>query len=486
METELTLRHLIDGEWVTGSGPQLRSTNPANPEQVVAVCAQADVDLVEQAVAAADRAQESWDSLGLIARGSVLRRAAELLAERSEQIAELMTAEEGKTISESRGEVGATVETLHYHAAAGRFHTENVFASGNTSEVIRTIRRALGVVGVITPWNFPVMIPVWKIAPALLWGNSVVWKPASNTPASAAAIAAVFADAGVPAGVLNLVIGPGRIGSEIVNNETVAGVTFTGSVSVGKSIAADCVARGAKVQLELGGHNAGIVCDDADLEHAVPLLVGGAMGSTGQKCTATRRIIAVDSIHDRLVDALGRAVTDLKIGDGMDPNIEIGPLVSASAQQEVRDALDLARSQGAEVVAEATTPDGPGWYGTPTLLSGTPKLDICQEEVFGPISTVLRVGDLAEAITLANDTAFGLTASIFTDAPHNIDRFVHGVDAGLLKVNGPTTGSEIHAPFGGLKDSTFPGPREQHASSAADFFTTTRTAYIKASPARPT
>ncbi len=473
------LRHLINGAWVTGTGPELSSTNPADPSEVIATYRRADETMIDISIAAAMEARAAWNEIGLLARGRILRDAAGVLADRADDIASLMTAEEGKTLAESRGEVEASVETLHYHAAQARTATGSTFASSHMDEWIRTVRVPLGAVGVITPWNFPVQIPIWKIAPALLWGNTVVWKPASETPAVSVALAEVFDDAGLPPGVLGLILTSGQVASNIVADERVAAVTFTGSVPVGRSIATTLAARGAKTQLELGGHNAAIVLPDIDPASAAPVLTAGAMGSTGQKCTATRRIIAVGPAYDRVVETVAKAVEQLRVGNGADPETDIGPLVSASARSEVEAALAAAIDEGAEVVATAAPGDVPGHLLAPTVLTGPPSLSICRQEVFGPITTILAADDLDHAIELANGTRFGLTASVFSSDERSIRRCVMEVDAGLVKANAATTGSELHVPFGGLKDSTFPGPREQNATSSAEFFTSTKSAYLR-------
>ncbi|QSE90614.1 aldehyde dehydrogenase family protein [Rhodococcus pseudokoreensis] len=477
-DTDNRLRHLIGGEWVDGDGPVAATTNPAD-ETVVAEYHPADSRLLDAAVAAAVSARREWDDRGIIARGLVLRRAAEILADRADAVAELMTREQGKTLPESRAEVGATVETLHYHAAQARNADGATFPSSHPDEVIRTVRRPLGVVAAITPWNFPLQIPAWKLAPALLWGNTVVWKPASDTVAVAAAFAEVLAAAGVPAGVLNMVLGPGTIGAELVSREEISGVTFTGSVPVGRSIQAAAVPRGAKVQMELGGHNAAIVLPDVDPREAAAVLIAGAMGSSGQKCTATRRIIAVGDAYDDLVPGLVARVEQLVVGDGLAPESQIGPLVSARAAKEVTAAIDQALSEGAELLGSAPLPPSGAAFVAPTLLAGTTALTISREEVFGPVTLVLRARDLDEAIDLANATSFGLTAAVFTCDERAARRCIRDLDAGLIKVNAPNTGSELHAPFGGLKDSSFPAPREQNAATSAEFFTWSKIAYSR-------
>ncbi|MBP0460247.1 aldehyde dehydrogenase family protein [Streptomyces bomunensis] len=487
LDQPATLRHLIAGQWVDGEGAEARSLDPAHPGRAVAVYRTAGEKLLDEAITAACSAQREWSARGLIQRGLVLRRAAGLLEERAEEIARLMTREEGKTLPESRAEVGASVETLYYHAARARAADGTTYPSSHPDEVIRTLRRPLGVVAAITPWNFPLQIPVWKIAPALLWGNAVVWKPASDTVAVAAAFARILVDAGVPAGVLSLLLAPGGLGAALVAREEVTGVTFTGSVAVGRSIQAAAVPRGAKVQMELGGHNAAIVLPDADPAAAAADLVAGAMGSTGQKCTGTRRIIAVGEAYDALLPELRRRVEALVVGDGLDDGVDIGPLVSARAREEVDSAVEQALSEGAQVLARADAgPASDGdCYFAPTLLAGHPDLTICREEVFGPVTTLVRAADLDEAIRIANGTAFGLTAAVFTGDERAVRRCVEELDAGLVKANAPTTGSELHAPFGGLKDSSFPAPREQNGDSAAEFFTWSKTAYLRtAAPAR--
>ncbi len=475
------LTHLIGGEWVEGDSDagDVQSTNPAHLSHPVATYRQAGLGLLGRSIEAAEDAQPAWAALGLIARGRILRRAADILERRSDEVARLMTVEEGKTLPESRGEVDAAVETLYYHAASARTAQGATFASGHPDELIRTFRVPVGVVAVITPWNFPIQIPVWKIAPALLWGNSVVWKPASETPAVSVLLAEVFQEAGIPPGVLNLILAPGSIGGALVESERVAAITFTGSVPVGRSIAKAAVERGAKVQLEMGGHNAAIVLPDVDPAIAAESLVFGAMGSTGQKCTATRRIIAVGGMYDALIPELTSRIEALRLGDGLDEGVNIGPLISEAAKADVESSVATALSEGAVVLARSEIGDLSGAYFAPTLLAGTPDLTIANEEVFGPVTVVLAARDLDEAITIANATSFGLTSTVFSSDEDSVRRCVVEINAGIVKANAPTTGSELHVPFGGLKDSSFPAPREQNSDSSADFFTWSKAAYIR-------
>lgn len=473
------LRNLVGGQWIAGDGAAAVSRNPARPEEAVATYNEATEALLDKAMSAAASSAREWDDLGLIARGRVLRRAATLLGERAEEVAVLMTREQGKTLPESRAEVAATIDTLDYHAASARQSDGVTYPSSNSDELIRTVRRPVGPVAVITPWNFPLQIPAWKIAPALLWGNPVVWKAASDTPAVAVAFAAVLSEAGVPAGVLNLLLGPGALGAQLVAHPATAAVTFTGSVPVGESIRDAVVPLGSRLQMELGGHNAAIVMPDADLEAAATTIVAAATGSTGQKCTATRRIIAVGEAAEPLRKALAARISALRVGEGTADDTDLGPLVSARARTEVLAAVDQAVAEGADVAARSAVPDGPGHYVPATLLAGDPALTICQEEVFGPVVTLLTVDDLDQAIDLANATTFGLTASVFTRDEQVVRRCLRDVVAGLVKVNAPSTGSELHAPFGGLRSSTFPAPREQNSATAAEFFSITKTAYLR-------
>lgn len=478
----LALKQLINGQWVEGGGTTAISSNPADPQESVARYATATSADLDSALDAATAASSAWDRLGIIARGNILRGAAEVLGRRAEEAARLMTREQGKTLADSRGEVGATIETLYYNAGSARRSNAAVYPSANPDEVVRTVRRPLGTVAVITPWNFPLQIPAWKIAPALLWGNTVVWKTASDTPATAVLFAEILEEAGVPAGVLNLLLGPGALGSELVADPRAEAVTFTGSVEVGRLIREKSVLRGAKLQMELGGHNAAIVLPDADLSSAADFITAAATGSTGQKCTATRRIIAVGAVHDALRAALAERFNALHVAAGTEVGAGIGPVVNERARRDIEQAVEQAEAEGAQVLARAPIPAGQGHFVAPTLLGGSPDLTICREEVFGPIVTLLRVESLEEAIELANATEFGLTASVFTSDERSIRRCLNDLVAGLIKVNGPSTGSEVHAPFGGLRDSSQPGPREQNSDAAADFFTITKTAYLRLAP----
>lgn len=314
------LQNLINGNWQAGQLGEQESLNPAHPGEIVARYRTSSEEDIREAVAMAQSAAARWESEGVLKRGLILRDVADLMQQRQEELAELMTSEQGKTLAESRVEVAGSIETIRYHAASSRSPLGKTYPSSFPGETIHTTRQALGVVAVITPWNFPTQIPAWKIAPALLWGNSVVWKPASDVPAVSHAFASVFHDAGVPAGVLNMVLASGSVAQSLVDSPVIAGITFTGSVAVGSLIARSAASRGIKTQLELGGHNAAIVMPDVDPEYVAAQLVVGAMSGTGQKCTATRRIITVGDIHDDFVAALRREIEMLVVGDGAEKN----------------------------------------------------------------------------------------------------------------------------------------------------------------------
>ncbi len=474
----------IDGIWVEGDAELVTRFNPAAPDEAVTTYRQAGSAQLDQAVRAASAAGPGWDSLGILGRAKVLFAAAGLIRERAEEIAQVMTAEHGKTLAESRVEVEASADTFEYHAGSSRNPVGTVYPSSHPDERIMTIRRPLGIVGVITPWNFPLQIPAWKIAPALLHGNTVVWKSASHTPGVSLLLMEILASAGLPAGVVNLLLGPGSLGSKLVSHPMVAGVTFTGSVPVGHHIREIVCGRGAKLQMELGGHNATLVLPDADVELAATSVVNAAMGSTGQKCTATRRVILVGGGHEAFLKRVTSMVRALVLGPGTDPIVQIGPAVSEVARDEIMAAIDQAVAEGAEILAQAKLPLDEGNYVPPTVLSGPDSLTICREEVFGPVVTILRAATLTEAIELANSTPFGLTAAVFTSDERAVRLCVAKLEAGLVKVNAPSTGSELHAPFGGLKDSTFAGPREQNAAAASAFFTHEKTAYLRLAPER--
>lgn len=477
MTETLDLCHWIDGEKVAADRPT-QSLNPSDTREVVARTPDgADVE-VNAAVAAAKAAFPAWSEASPEVRSDILDRAGTLVMERREALGRLLSREEGKTLAEGIGETVRAGRILKYFAGeALRLHGQNL-ASVRPGVEIQTYRQAVGVYGLITPWNFPIAIPAWKAAPALAFGNTVVMKPAGPTPATAEALVAILHEAGLPKGVLNLVIGRGRVGQAIVDHPDVAGISFTGSQGVGAGVAFGAVKRQARVQLEMGGKNPLIVLDDADLDRAVQIALDGSFFATGQRCTASSRLIVQDGIHDRFVAALAERVAALRVGDALDPATQMGPAVSEDQMENSYRYIDIARSEGGRVVTggERLTLDKPGWYVQPTLISDTgPGMRINTEEVFGPVASTLRVKDYEAALEIANGSEFGLSAGIVTASLKHARDFQRRSRSGMVMVNLPTAGVDYHVPFGGSKSSSY-GAREQ-GFAAADFFTQTKTAY---------
>jgi len=477
MTETLDLCHWIDGEKVAADRPTQRM-NPSDTREVVARTPDgADVE-VNAAVAAAKAAFPAWSEASPEVRSDILDRAGTLVMERREALGRLLSREEGKTLAEGIGETVRAGRILKYFAGeALRLHGQNL-ASVRPGVEIQTYRQAVGVYGLITPWNFPIAIPAWKAAPALAFGNTVVMKPAGPTPATAEALVAILHEAGLPKGVLNLVIGRGRVGQAIVDHPDVAGISFTGSQGVGAGVAFGAVKRQARVQLEMGGKNPLIVLDDADLDRAVQIALDGSFFATGQRCTASSRLIVQDGIHDRFVAALAERVAALRVGDALDPATQMGPAVSEDQMENSYRYIDIARGEGGRVVTggERLTLDKPGWYVQPTLISDTgPGMRINTEEVFGPVASTLRVKDYEAALEIANGSEFGLSAGIVTASLKHARDFQRRSRSGMVMVNLPTAGVDYHVPFGGSRSSSY-GAREQ-GFAAADFFTQTKTAY---------
>ena len=480
MTDALDLSHWINGEKVAAERPS-ESLNPSDIRDLVARTPDGGDAEVNAAVAAARDAFPAWSEASPELRSDVLDRAGTLLMERREQIGRLLSREEGKTLAEGVGETARAARILKYFAGeALRVHGQNL-ASVRPGVEIQTYRQAVGVYGLITPWNFPIAIPAWKAAPALAFGNTVVLKPAGPTPATAEALVAVLHEAGLPKGVLNLVIGRGRVGQAIVDHPDVAGVSFTGSQGVGAGVAAGAVRRQARVQLEMGGKNPLIVLDDADLDRAVQIALDGSFFATGQRCTASSRLIVQDGIHDRFVAALAERLKGLKVGDALDPSTNIGPAVSEDQRETSYRYIDIAKGEGGRVVVggERLSLDKPGWYVQPTLIADTAAaMRINTEEVFGPVASTIRVGGYEEALDIANGVEFGLSAGIVTSSLKHARDFQRRARAGMTMVNLPTAGVDYHVPFGGTKSSSY-GPREQ-GFAAVEFFTQTKTSYSAA------
>ncbi|MFC0633140.1 aldehyde dehydrogenase family protein [Brevundimonas balnearis] len=477
MAETLELSHWINGEKVGGDRPA-ESLNPSDTRDVVARTPDGSESDVDAAVQAARDAFPAWSQASPEVRSDILDRASNLLMERREAVGRLLSREEGKTLPEGIGETMRAARILKYFAGeALRLHGQNL-PSVRPGVEIQTYRQAVGVYGLITPWNFPIAIPAWKAAPALAFGNTVVLKPAGPTPATAEALVAILHEAGLPKGVLNMVIGRGRVGQAIVDHPGVDGVSFTGSQGVGAGVAAGAVKRQARVQLEMGGKNPLIVMDDADLDRAVAVALDGSFFATGQRCTASSRLIVQDGIHDRFVEALAEKVKGLKVGDALDSTTNIGPAVSEDQRETSYRYIDVAREEGGRIVTGGgrLNLDKPGWYVEPTLIADTHATSrINREEVFGPVASTIRVKSFEEALEIANGVEFGLSAGIVTQSLKHAREFQRLAKAGMTMVNLPTAGVDYHVPFGGTKASSY-GPREQ-GFAAQEFFTLTKTSY---------
>lgn len=478
MTDTLELSHWIGGERVAADAPG-ESLNPSDIRDLVARVPDGGAAEVDQAVAAARAAFPAWSEASPEARADVLDRAGALLLERREQIGRLLSREEGKTLAEGVGETARAGRVFRYFAGeALRRHGQNLDSVRPGVEV-RTRREAVGVFGLITPWNFPIAIPAWKAAPALAFGNTVVMKPAGPTPAIAWALAELLHEAGAPAGVFNLVLGRGQVGQAIVDHPGVDGISFTGSQSVGEGVARGAAARQARVQLEMGGKNPLVILDDADLDRAVAIALDGSFFATGQRCTASSRLIVTDGIHDRFVAALADKVAALRVGDALDPQTQMGPAVSEAQMEQSYRYIDLAAGDGGRLVTggQRLQLDKPGWYVQPALIADTAKdMRINCEEVFGPVASTVRVKDYEEALNVANHGDFGLSAGIVTSSLKHAQDFQRRMRAGMVMVNLPTAGVDYHVPFGGVKKSSY-GQREQ-GFAAIEFYTQTKTVYV--------
>jgi alpha-ketoglutaric semialdehyde dehydrogenase len=481
---QMTFLNYINGTWVASSSGEVKaSINPANVDDIVGYIQMSTKEEVDKAVAVAKLAQKSWRKLAGSERGAYLYKVADIIESRLVDIAETMTREMGKTLPEAKGETARGVAILRYYAGEGMRKVGDVIPSTDSSALMFTSRVPLGVVGVITPWNFPVAIPIWKIAPALIYGNSVVVKPAQEAAVTCAKLIQCFEEAGFPPGVINLVTGSGsKIGQALTDNPDVHGITFTGSNSVGKAIGQGALARGAKYQLEMGGKNPVIVAADADLNLAVEQTINGAFRSTGQKCTATSRVIVQSEIYDVFKARLLEKVKEITVGNGLHDGIWMGPSASKSQLDTVLYYINKGQEEGATLLAGGKRLTGgefdKGYFVEPTIFEDvTSKMTIAQEEIFGPVIALLKVETLEEAVQIANDCEFGLSASIFTNNIQNMLSFINDMEAGLIRVNAESAGVELQAPFGGMKQSSSHS-REQ-GEAAKEFFTSIKTIFVK-------
>ncbi|MFD2655885.1 alpha-ketoglutaric semialdehyde dehydrogenase GucD [Gracilibacillus thailandensis] len=474
----------IGGEWKeTVSGEVLASYNPANKHEVVGSVQNSTISELDEAVAQAKKAQKAWRKLAGAERGNYLYKAAAMLEENLEEIAITMTKEMGKSLPEAKGETNRGIQILKYYAGEGMRSDGDVIPSTDASALMFSKRVPIGVVGVITPWNFPVAIPIWKMAPALIYGNSVVLKPATEGAVTAAKVIECFDKAGFPAGVINFVTGSGSvIGQGLAEHTDVHAVTFTGSNQVGKNIGKIVAARGGKYQLEMGGKNPIIIAEDADVEAAVDATLSGGLKSTGQKCTCSSRVIVQSSIYEQFKQRLMEKAQDIKVGDGMEASTWMGPCASEGQFNTVKHYIAEGQEEGATLVlggnqlTEGNLKDG--YYIEPTIFEDvTTDMTIAQEEIFGPVLALMKVDTVEEAIDLANDVEFGLSASIFTKNIDHILSFIDDIEAGLVRINSETAGVELQAPFGGMKASSSYS-REQ-GQAAKEFFTTTKTVFLK-------
>ncbi|HWV10477.1 MAG TPA: aldehyde dehydrogenase family protein [Pseudomonas sp.] len=469
----------INGQWVAGAS-YAPNVNPSDLSDVVGDYAQADADQVNQAIAAARAAFPAWSTSGIQARSDSLDKVGSEILARREELGALLAREEGKTLPEAIGEVTRAGNIFKFFAGECLRLAGELLPSVRPGVSVEITREPLGVVGLITPWNFPIAIPSWKVAPALAYGNCVVLKPADLVPGCAWAITEIISRAGFPAGVFNLVMGTGRVvGETIVQNKQVDGISFTGSVGVGRTIAANAIARGAKVQLEMGGKNPQVILDDADLDVAVELAVQSAFYSTGQRCTASSRLIVTAGIYDRFVAAMAERMKSIKVGHALDKGTDVGPVVSQAQLDQDLKYIEIGKQEGARLVCggERVGSEKEGFYLAPTLFAdSTGDMRISREEIFGPVANIVKVANYEEALAMANDTEFGLSAGICTTSLKYANHFKRHVQAGMVMVNLPTAGVDYHVPFGGRKGSSY-GSREQ-GKYAQEFYTTVKTTYI--------
>lgn len=479
-----TYKNYINGEWIASSNEQVEaSINPANKIKIVGYVQKSPKEDLDKAVAAAKKAQAGWRKLSGAARGDFLFSVANILEKNLDEIAETMTKEMGKTLPESKGETARGVAILRYYAGEGMRKVGDVIPSTDSDALMFSTRTPLGVIGIITPWNFPVAIPIWKMAPALIYGNTVVFKPGQEASVTAAKVIECFAEAGLPEGVVNFITGPGsQVGQAIIDHPDINGITFTGSDTIGKLVGQGALARGAKYQLEMGGKNPVIVANDADLDLAVEATISGGLRSTGQKCTATSRVIIQSEVYDTFKEKLIDKVKQIKVGDGLIDGNWMGPCASENQLNTVLSYIEKGKEEGATLLIGGNKPEAEGlengFYVQPTVFEDVSRdMVIVKEEIFGPVLALMKVDTIEEALEVANDTIYGLSASIFTTNISNMLSFIKDMDAGLVRINAESAGVELQAPFGGMKQSGSHS-REQ-GQAAIEFFTSIKTVFVK-------
>jgi aldehyde dehydrogenase (NAD+) len=476
-------QNYIDGRWLDAkSGKTFENRNPANWDEVIGTFPLSSKEEVDQAVKAARRAFESWRLVPAPKRGDIMKKVGDILTARKEEIAKQMTREMGKVLLETRGDVQEGIDTAYYGASEARRLFGHTVPSELPNKFNMAIRVPIGVAAIITPWNFPMAIPTWKIFPALVCGNTVVFKPASDTPATATTLVEILLEAGVPPGVINIVHGGGReVGISLVEHPDVDLVSFTGSTAVGKKISEVASKTLKRVSLELGGKNAQIVMDDANLDLALEGVLWGAFGTTGQRCTATSRLIVHEKVYDRFVSMVVDHAKRLRLGDGLKENVDVGPCVNEGQRKTVDEYVQIGKGEGAKVLTGGTVATGDGlskgWFYEPTVLGGvTPQMRVAREEIFGPVLSVIKVKTLEEAIAVSNNTTYGLSSSIYTQDINNAYIAIRDIKAGITYVNSPTIGAEAHMPFGGVKE-TGNGHREG-GWTVYEFYTEWKAVYV--------
>ena len=473
----------IDGEWQSAKSKKVfENRNPADRNDLIGEFPASGPEDVDAAVRAAKNAFDAWRLVPAPKRGEMLYRVGELLREHKEEIARGMTREMGKVIKETRGDVQEGIDTAFYVAGEGRRLFGETTPAELPNKFAMSVRTPVGVCALITPWNFPMAIPTWKMFPALLCGNTVILKPAEDTPLTAVRLIEILDAAGIPPGVVNLVHGRGEeVGAELVRHPQVQLVSFTGSAAVGREIAASCGQNLKRVSLELGGKNAQIVLEDADLDLALEGALWGAFGTTGQRCTATSRLIVHRAVAQKLTDMLVVRAQQLKIGDGLDENVDVGPLINQAAREKVQRYIDIGKREGARLLTGGLSCESgacaKGYFFAPTIFDQVrPGMRIAQEEIFGPVLSIIEVGSFEEAIQVLNGTAYGLSSSIYTQDVTRAFRAMRDIEAGITYINGPTIGAEVHLPFGGVKD-TGNGHREA-GTTVYDIFTEWKSIYV--------
>lgn len=476
-------KNFIGGKWVESeSGRRFENRNPADWDEIVGTFPKSTAKDVEEAVNAAKKAFKSWKNVPVPKRGEILGRAGDIMVERKEELAKLETREMGKVLKETRGDVQEGIDTLYYAFGEGRRLFGKTVPSELPNKICYTVRRPIGVAGLITPWNFPMAIPCWKAIPALLSGNTVVIKPASDTPATSTKLVEILMEAGIPDGVINIVSGAGKeVGEALLAHPDVGVISFTGSSLVGRRIAEVSGKTLKRVSLELGGKNAQIVMGDADLDLALEGVLWGAFGTTGQRCTATSRLILDEKVYDRFIEMLTERAKRLKIGNGLDETVEVGPVINRAQRDVIHNYIQIGKEEGARLVlgGEFYTEGecSKGWFYKPSVfIDVKPGMRIEKEEIFGPVLSVIKFSTFEEAMAIMNDTKYGLSSSIYTQDLNLAMKAVDEIEAGITYINGPTIGAECHLPFGGVKN-TGNGHREG-GYTVYDIFTELKTVYI--------